>query len=54
MIGGIAKISSAGFSDVLTIQIKGKIMKAETAMSSPYMNISVRKRESRRAGMAFS
>jgi hypothetical protein len=35
IMGGMANISSAGFKDVLTIQINGMIMKTDTPISSP-------------------
>jgi hypothetical protein len=54
IIGGMAKISSGGFSEVLTIHMNGRIIKIETAISKPYIKISVNKMESRRVSMAFS
>jgi hypothetical protein len=54
MIGGIAKISSAGFREVLTIQMNGRIMKIETPIRRAYIKKSVTKMESRRVSMVFS
>jgi hypothetical protein len=46
IMGGMAKISSGGFRDVLTIQMKGRIIKNETAIRKVYIRKSVSQTES--------
>jgi hypothetical protein len=54
IIGGIAKISSGGFKEVLTIHMNGSIIKMDTAIRRVYIKKSVSQRESLRVVMSAS